>query len=141
MANIDLFDEYTAKILGMLYESFPIRLHLFATVISGDEKNDQHGNIVDKDEKPSHAFKVCMATIEWLRDAGYMNCGKRCSFGYKDCVLTVKGLEVLKSVPDSVQTRKTIGDKLVSLLHKDIPMEAAKEAAKAAISAGIGIMT
>nr|VFK67714.1 MAG: hypothetical protein BECKUNK1418G_GA0071005_11597 [Candidatus Kentron sp. UNK]VFK73046.1 MAG: hypothetical protein BECKUNK1418H_GA0071006_11597 [Candidatus Kentron sp. UNK] len=46
--NIELFDEHAAKILGHLYENFPIRAPIFATVISGDEKKDD-GNIANKE--------------------------------------------------------------------------------------------
>nr|VFK67713.1 MAG: hypothetical protein BECKUNK1418G_GA0071005_11596 [Candidatus Kentron sp. UNK]VFK73045.1 MAG: hypothetical protein BECKUNK1418H_GA0071006_11596 [Candidatus Kentron sp. UNK] len=80
-----------------------------------------------------------MGTIEWLRDAGYIDCGKKCLFGYQDCVLTARGLEMLKSVPESVQTKKPIGDRLVALL-KEKSMALAMETAKTAISAGIGLL-
>ena len=129
MTNIELFDEYVARTLGRLYGSFPIRIGLDALEMSGNPEVDDFGVAIDERGKPSKAFDVCMATIEWLIDTGYIDCKTRDQYGYSRCVLTARGLEILQ---------ETIGEKLSYLIRKG-SIELAKEAAKAAISAGMGV--
>ncbi len=138
MSNIDLFDEYTACILAMLYSSFPIRITLDAIEICGASIDD-FGVPVDASGKRCKSFEVCFATIEWLMDAGYLDTKGDNGYVYAGCVLTARGLEVLKSVPESIQRKETIGERIVALIRSG-STDIAKEAAKAAISAGIGIM-
>ena len=139
MQNIELFDEYVARTLGMLYGSFPIRIGLDALQMSGNPEVDDFGVPIDARGKRSKAFDVCMATIEWLIDTGYIDCKERDQYGYSRCALTARGLEILKAVPESVQAQETIGEKLFYLIRKG-SIELAKEAAKAAISAGMAIV-
>lgn len=139
MTNIVLFDEYVARILATLYESFPVRIRLDARQISGMLEEDEFGVPIDERGKPSKAFDICMATIEWLIDTGYINSKDKDQYGYSWCVLTARGLEILKAVPESVKVQSSVGDKLVQLI-KGGSIELAREAAKTAISAGIGIM-
>ena len=140
MQNIELFDEYVARTLGMLYGSFPIRIGLDALQMSGNPEVDDFGVSIDERGKRSKAFDVCMATIEWLIDTGYIDCKERDQYGYSRCALTARGLEILKAVPESVQAQETIGEKLFCLIRKGSSIEPAKEAAKAAIRAGMGIV-
>ncbi len=83
MQNIELFDEYVARTLGMLYGSFPIRIGLDALQMSGNPEVDDFGVPIDERGKRSKAFDVCMATIEWLIDTGYIDCKERDQYGYK----------------------------------------------------------
>ena len=140
MQNIELFDEYVARTLGMLYGSFPIRIGLDALQMSGNPEVDDFGVPIDERGKRSKAFDVCMATIEWLIDTGYIDCKERDQYGYSRCALTARGLEILKAVPASVQAQETIGEKLFYLIRKGSSIELAKEAAKAAIRAGMAIV-
>jgi hypothetical protein len=137
--NIELFDEYTAKILGELYQAFPIKKSLEATAITGHTTLDDFGMPLNAQGKPSKHFDVCMATIAWLAEAGYMHRGSQQNYGFDECVLTAKGLEVLKSVPESLQASEGIGDKLVSALRQGA-IDTAKDAAGMAIRAGIKMM-
>jgi len=138
MTNIELFDEYTARILALLYSSFPIRISLDAVDMSGAVIDD-FGAPADASGKRSKSFEVCFATIEWLMDAGYIDTQGDNGYAFAGCVLTARGLEVLKSVPESIQRKETIGERIVALIRSG-STDVAKEAAKAAISAGIGIM-
>ena len=107
--------------------------------MSGNPEVDDFGVSIDERGKRSKAFDVCMATIEWLIDTGYIDCKERDQYGYSRCALTARGLEILKAVPESVQAQETIGDKLFYLIRKG-SIELAKEAAKAAIRAGMAIV-
>ncbi|MBL3588996.1 MAG: hypothetical protein JMN24_04265 [gamma proteobacterium endosymbiont of Lamellibrachia anaximandri] len=72
-------------------------------------------------------------------DTGYIDTQSSNQYGFSQCALTARGLETLKSTPKSVQINETIGEKIVYALRTD-SMEAATEAAKAAISAGISVI-
>ncbi len=86
MTNIELFDEYTARVLAMLYENFPVRIGLDATKISGVKGFDDVGAPLDESGNPSIAFEICYATIEWLIDAGYIKVKNKSEHGYGRCV-------------------------------------------------------
>ncbi len=139
LMNIELFDEYVARILSHLYESFPIKVHLDARSITGHEEIDEMGQPLDERGQPSKRFDICLATIDWLVDSGYIRTDGRGQYGYDLAVLTARGLEVLKATPESVKVKISIGEKLVRLV-KEGSIDMAKEAAKAAIAVGVGVM-
>jgi hypothetical protein len=139
MQNIDLFDEYVAAALASLYESFPIKRFLDARALCGHADIDDYGAIVDDSGRPSKAFEVARATIEWLVETGYVRAGQRHPWGYSDSVLTAAGLEVLKASPESLKAKETLGEKLVRF-SREGSVGLAKEAAKAAITTGIGML-
>lgn len=138
MSNIELFDEYTARILAMLYESFPIRRPLDAVELSGTQIDD-YGVPVDVRGKRSRAFEVCFATIQWLIDSGYIVSQGDNGYCFAGCVLTARGLEILKSTPDSLQRKESVGERIVQLIRNG-SLDVARDAASAAISAGIGML-
>jgi hypothetical protein len=77
--------------------------------------------------------------MEWLIDAGYIWVGERDQvYGiYKECVLTVKGLETLSIVPSSLSA--SIGTKL-SEAATAASKEGLKEFGKQAVSAGAAMV-
>ena len=116
MQNIDLFNEYVARILAQLYESFPVKEKLYASTISGHTDDNRYGTICAPDGSESKEAQVAFHTIGWLVDNGYVRAEQRLDGRYYDyCALTEKGLKVLQAVPDSVQTTETVGEKLVRL--------------------------
>lgn len=138
MRNIDLFDEYVALILCQLYESFPVKTTLDVRKISGHTGLDEYGRICAPDGRPSKEAEIAYSTIEWLVDSGYVRSERPNPYtGYHGCVLTSQGLEVLKATPESVKVKETTGDKLVRFVSEG-SLEMAKDAAKAAITFGIG---
>lgn len=139
MQNIDLFDEYVAGALAALYESFPVKRFVDARELCGHSDINDFGAIIDPCGNPSKAFDVARATIDWLVETGYIRAGVRHQWGYADAVLTAAGLEVLKASPESLKAKETLGEKLVRFT-KDGSIGLAREAAKAAISTGIGML-
>lgn len=134
--NIDLFDQYAADVLGRLYESFPVKCQLDVRNITGHAETNEYGAICAPGGRPSKEAEIAYATIEWLVDTGYIRADHRSpGFSFQGCVLSPRGLEVLKSVPESVKVKETIGDKLVRLLREG-SIDLAKDAVRAAISAG-----
>lgn len=140
MANIDLFDEFTARALAELYEAFPRKTWLDARVLAGDSDVNEFGQVIDGHGQPSARFEIARATIEWLIDTGYIRAAEMDRYGAQQAVLTPAALLVLKAVPGSLKGHEAPGEKLVRLLREG-SIALAKETAKAAISSGVGIMT
>ena len=132
MQNIELFNEYVARILAQLYESFPVKVSLHA---------DQFSSFSDRSQQQMEEL-VAYSTIEWLVDNGYVHADERIprSSCY-GCTLTDKGLKVLQATPDSVQipdgvqTKETFGEKLVHLINKGA-VEVAKDIVKEILMRG-----
>lgn len=137
MQNIALFDGYVAAILARLFESFPVKLGLDAREISGDMAVDDFGNVVGADGRPSRRFAIALATVEWLGEAGYIRVGDRGAFGWSAVALSPAGLELLKACPESLKVKESIGERIVRFVREG-SLELAREAAKAALAAGVG---
>lgn len=129
MRNIDLFDTYTAKIFAQLYEAFPMPCHLDAQKISECPGIDDFGVMRPQAE-------VCLATMRWLQDAGYIQCDEVTQYALIGSVLTAKGLEMLKAMPDSINGKTPMGEQIAKLV-KTGSMDLAREVTKAAVSYGI----
>ena len=135
--NIELFDEYTARILSRLYERFPVKCPLDVGEITGHTETDEFGTIVAPDGRASKEAEIARATIEWLADTGYLRAeNASLPFGYASCVLTARGLELLKATPRSVSLKETLGDRLVRLV-RDGSMDLAKDAVRAAVALAV----
>lgn len=110
MSNIDLFDEHAAAVFAELYEHFPLRRPITAEAIIGigiDPYNPP--------PKVPHALRVYDATVEWLAESGYIALEGNARQGV--ATLTMKGLEVMKAVPASLQGHGSLGDALVSTVR------------------------
>ena len=131
--NIELFNQYVARILAQLYESFPVKQHLDVYKLTGlsAEDPDPREVIHAPDGSKLKEAQVAASTIDWLVETGYIRADDRgypCE--YLGCVLTAKGLKLLQAVPDSVNTTETAGAELVRLLKGgsiDVAINFAKE--------------
>lgn len=123
-SNIKLFNELTGRVLGALYEGFPVPRQLFIkNFIDGGYSEDPHLGA----EVPNDKGTFFLACVDWLADAGYLRFGeKNHHFGFMDAVLTAKGLEVLKASPESLKTDQSLGDQLVDA-SKEVAKDTAKE--------------
>ena len=111
--NIDLFDDYTAKILAKLYESFPNPIDLDVFELAGYYTDDPTSL------PPYHVLykkrECVIATIEHLiRNNDMMTDGKD-DDTYQSCVLTAKGLVALGE--ESNHSTQTIR---ITLNHKKV---------------------
>jgi hypothetical protein len=110
-SNIKRFDELTGQILGVLYESFPVPRHLLLKELIPD--GFSFDNFLGM-EIPNESGEFLFACIDWLAESGYLRFKDMVqATGYTECVLTAKGLEVLKATPDSLSTKSSLGDQLV----------------------------
>ncbi|GKQ95995.1 hypothetical protein [Aeromonas hydrophila] len=97
-SNIEQFDEIAGKTFAMLYESFPIPIDLPLREYTGVE-----GVYANQEENElTHQARLVMSTLEWLQESGYVRAKVQHDFGLNRCVLTAKGLETLKVIPDSL---------------------------------------
>nr|VFJ42975.1 MAG: hypothetical protein BECKFM1743A_GA0114220_1000332 [Candidatus Kentron sp. FM]VFJ43705.1 MAG: hypothetical protein BECKFM1743C_GA0114222_1000332 [Candidatus Kentron sp. FM]VFK05692.1 MAG: hypothetical protein BECKFM1743B_GA0114221_1000332 [Candidatus Kentron sp. FM] len=115
MNNISRFNECTGKILAKLYEEFPIKTDLeYKEWLKEDE------NLNDKNTQ-----EFCRATIEWLEESGYIIVyGKYYYDMANKVILTQKGLEALRAIPESLeegQKRRNIGEALVAAMKEKAP--------------------
>lgn len=129
MNNIERFNDCTAKLLATLYAEFPHRLdidyHEWLSMAYGEAKDED--------------YAFCESTLSWLSEAGYVDVKIFHSMGAAKMVLTAKGLEILKVVPESLKSKESIGDALVRSL-KSGAFEVAKDLVSAAFTQGFKLM-
>lgn len=103
-SNIDEFDNAVGLILAELYQSFPIRIIVEPIIPDSISALDPSAEGSDQ-----HYFRhvaIFKFTMSWLIQAGYIWSEKQDGVDelhgiFKECVLSAKGLEVLKT-PDSL---------------------------------------
>ncbi|WP_169780156.1 hypothetical protein [Campylobacter curvus] len=102
--NIELFDYYAGVIFAELIDEFPLPKDLKAVNLT---KND-----ISADEVNKHTAIVFFTGI-WLRDNGFIRLDGAYSSQkvLSGAVLSYKGLEILKQVPQSIDG-KSLGDNL-----------------------------
>lgn len=131
VSNIDLFNDFTGKILGDLYLQFPIPTYLEAksyveAVTEWHEKAQM--------DMPTKQTEIFIATTQWLVSAGYLS-GTVYPYTYvQDAVLTAKGLEVLNAIPESLTGGPSIGESLANAAK-----EGGKETMRGLVSEALGI--
>ena len=102
--NLEWFDYYAAMLLSELLDTFPLPASL---EIANFVKSGVPAENVQKHKQ------IIYYTIVWLRDNGFLKVGTT-AFNYESAsnmVLTAKGLEILKQVPESING-KSLGDGL-----------------------------
>ncbi|AWH87899.1 hypothetical protein [Limnobaculum parvum] len=132
--NIDRFNEIVGVILGLLYESFPLKTDLMAVDVVGKETEtnyfSEHDSEVILTVSDDDAI-FYLDTIDWLKESGYLT-GQRSSDGIHNVVLTAKGLEVLNATPESLGL--PLGVKIVNSVKSE-----GKEALRSLVSQALGI--
>lgn len=140
--NIEMFDEYVAKVFDQLYRSFPIPVVLKCADISGNTELDEFGRVMGNDGEPSKPFEICFNTVRWLQESGYIRTEREDNYAYYGCVLTARGLEVLKSTPDSIKVKTSLGESLAGAMRKgslDVAIQLSNEAIKIGAGMWMGV--
>lgn len=138
--NIECFDVLTGRIFADLYDSFPIPLEIeqdsYCALLVKRVKPESEGDDVVGEyfDSIADAQEFVDATFQWLNNAGYIDY-EALSFDAATAVLTAKGLESLKLVPD-VLTGKSLGDSLVEAVNEGL-MDQLKSLTGQAIGAGV----
>lgn len=118
-SNIELFDQYAARVLSELYQSFPFEKDLIISELIKDsgyssqiEQNPL--DIVTGDESAKRRAELLEKTIEWLGQSRYLHYRNRQPYvRFTDVRLTAKALAVMKSPSDSLKQKQMLGDLLV----------------------------
>ncbi|MDI6865783.1 hypothetical protein [Thermodesulfovibrio yellowstonii] len=129
MKNIELFDRYASVILSRLYEKFPCRDTVFISEIASEE--------IDPEQELTTNLQIARETFIWLALSGYLMFEKDNYYAFQKAVLTERGLRLLNEVPDSLKSKKTLGERLVNAI-KVGAQETAREILRKMISRGVG---
>jgi hypothetical protein len=116
MTNIEDFERFSVAIFDALSEAFPQEIAL---------------EVADFESEPdARVFANFVGTIEFLDQEGFIRCHGISEIGgvASNVKLTLKGLAVLRRVPDVLASRTTIGEQ-VSAASKS----ASKELMKAVV--------
>ncbi|MDD2105709.1 hypothetical protein [Pseudomonas asiatica] len=110
-SNIQKFDEITGRVFGTLYEGFPVPKYLrIKDFVEDGFSYDERA----QGDFPNESGEFFLACVDWLSDAGYVRFREKMPYsGYREAVLTAKGLEALKAVPSSLSGGPSLGDQLV----------------------------
>ncbi|TDF41927.1 hypothetical protein EYS14_03525 [Alteromonadaceae bacterium M269] len=126
--NIELFNEYTAKIFAKLYSEFPIPTTILTNEIAGLKVNWEDFDAIHamtKEERNTR--KLFEATVNWLHVSGYIMQPREMSKiteGFRGYCLTSQALEALNSSPKSLNGN-TLGESLQKAV-KDGATDSAK---------------
>lgn len=118
--NIAAFDQITTVILGDLYQTFPMVKELNTLVIFLRISNPESRTEID-------GMKLVNDSIKWLDQADFIAISSGPASGKDgdteyDATLTLKALSILKSTPESLKLKRSIGEEM-----KDAGKGAAKE--------------
>lgn len=94
--NIDRFNQLTQKILGILNECFPM-----SAILNANTLGLEMGKFAGSDRLLSNDESFLAATLGWLEGEGIV----RHTSGEAIYALTLKGLEILDAVPESLQRK------------------------------------
>jgi len=129
--NVELFDDFAARILARLYEEFPRAMELAPQVIGVSEEPDPWTDGLRRDTE------ICMATIYRLRDFGLI-AGEHAPYGLSQARLTLRGLQVLRGVPESISDEPAgLGRRLADTIASKGPGEAARSIVRSVITEAV----
>ena len=105
--NIEYFDEVTVKIFAELYQSFPLPVSINCLELTGKPEMTEMGEL-------SKEAEICVAGLKWLAAEGYLTVKHSAQSGAGSVILTAKGLASLKAAPDSLESKISVGERLVA---------------------------
>ncbi|EOA5469306.1 hypothetical protein ACQZMT_003738 [Vibrio cholerae] len=116
--NYELFNEIAGEVLVHLLSCFPM---------SSKEpvgKITKYRRSGDTNDTP-HEWEVFYQTVTWLEEEGFIRSKGRAQrtgkYMLPDCVLTLKGLEALKSIPDPINpdSGNSLADSMVQAVEEE----------------------
>jgi hypothetical protein len=107
--NMEIFDCFTVSVLSELYERFPVK-----TKIDGYETVGKCKYLDGSEIDILERTLILKSTFEFLEENNFIkyegNIDSSCvAF---DCVLTIKGLNVLNKEPESINKKATVGQNI-----------------------------
>lgn len=137
MTNLEIFNIAVGEIFGECYREFPVKINISCTEIAMAvaERYDEE-EIMERDDLIKKETKVVFDAVDWLVKSGYLWISDGdSSLKYYGVTLTPKGLEVLNSIPSSLQQKETIGQ-ILSRGIKSLSKEAITETVKIGLAIG-----
>lgn len=134
--NIQKFDHLAGKIFADLYESFPVPRTIWlgdyiSTVFEVSPPEDENMG-----EEALSAVEFYQHTMEWLEKAGFIEVLFKNHSGEALVVLTAKGLESLRLVPDSL--KGNLGEQLTEAAKAGV-LDQIRELTGKVIGAGVSM--
>jgi hypothetical protein len=130
-SNIQLFDLITGELFAQLYESFPAPCEIEFTSLGVKfiDPSDYDGSFMISD--------FAEDTAKWLSDADYIWLVFPESIEAKHTArLTPKGLAILKSIPDSLKEKTSLGERMVDFSKRTVA-ESLSDTVKLAMEMGV----
>ncbi|PHQ23685.1 hypothetical protein CLH62_19640 [Marinobacter guineae] len=110
MRNIDLFNLHVAEVLGICFESFPVRPDIrYEDLGKNVYKRYASGTDEELFYNAQEYEELAAATVNWLTDAGYLWVGKKVYGAVKSVTLTPKSLELLNATPQALEMTESVG--------------------------------
>lgn len=110
--NIEKFDALVVRVLGDLYEQFPVPTKIHANAYMDNVSTD--GAALGS-EVLSEGGRFLNHTLNWLQDSGYVRfkeLNHAPPGGANQVVLTAKALEALRAMPSSLEGQTTLGERM-----------------------------
>ncbi|MUL11830.1 hypothetical protein GNP59_18415 [Aliivibrio fischeri] len=137
--NIKKFDRLVALILADLYQKFPVCTHVSIYELfdcTPGYMNHKRGQWIESEDLTTEDQEFYYYTVKWLIDTGYV-IGTIKNFNNSHITLSLKGLELLKSVPSSVDDAESIGEQLIGAVKAGAKDSAANLISKALKSSNL----
>ena len=139
MENMEIFNLTVADVFGRCFENFPVRIEIDSLeVASRIVELYEDREIMESTDILEREAEVVFSAINWLIDSGYL--WSRASTGDLDffgVTLTPKGLEVMNSIPTSLERKESFGS-IFSKGLKNLGAQTAIESVKVALALGAG---
>jgi hypothetical protein len=134
-SNIERFNQYAGYFLATLYEAFPQPCTLDTVkAVTGVGLPDPVSSDDLQKATTEPEIRFCCDALKWLHATGYFTGVERMHFvQVASAVLTPKGFEALNAIPDSLQNKAALGERL-----KDLVADSSKQATNAAIGEVVG---
>ncbi|MGU5652243.1 hypothetical protein [Aeromonas allosaccharophila] len=150
VSNIERFDTIVVLALAELYSSFPVPRYLASSkfIVTEDGEHidgltpEEEGLLFDEDPYLNDPYfkrkQFAFESLRWLVEAGYLHGIPAAHDGIRNAVLTAKGLEVLKAIPDCLQG--SLGERLVEAVKAD-SREVGRSVLGQIIALGVGLLS
>ncbi|EGQ7759999.1 hypothetical protein ACOIWI_004642 [Vibrio vulnificus] len=126
-SNIQKFDRIVALVLAELYRKFPVRSHVCVYTLFDCKENGywNKGIWYEPEDLAKSDREFYVHTVKWLIDSGYV-IGTIEHHNNSSITLSMKGLQLLKSVPDSLDSSESLGEQLLSVVNSGAKDSAAQ---------------
>ncbi|MGC7893545.1 hypothetical protein [Vibrio anguillarum] len=121
MNNLDVFNVAVLEILYRCVDSVPVKVLIKPRTVALDVSN--YFDVPDRENEYSPEMmrieKITINTILWLKEEGFINTVGECLDGSVHATLSMKGLNAINRVPDSLNDTKSFKQ----LIYEAVPAQ------------------